>query len=458
MPDHPVSARAQARVGTTLNGKYRLDGLIGSGGMASVYSATHRNSKRVAVKMLHPELSAHEDLRVRFMREGYVANQVAHPGAVAVLDDDVSDDGAAFLVMELLDGDSIEEIANQRGKLPARAVLGIAYQVLDVLVAADAKGIVHRDIKPANLFLTRQGQVKVLDFGVARMAQGALTTQSGHTLGTPAFMSPEQALGKAEEIDARTDVWALGATMFALLSGRLVHEASTGQELMVFAATRQAKSLAEAGADAPAPVVEVTDKALAFRREDRYENAAAMRAAVGEAYQALYGESASNAPLAPLVSQVKLGVALPTSPSDPLAPTARADAVVSDKPRIAQEVIETKPFEGTKSIAGTTTETRRARAARTLRIAIAASLLVVAGGVVGAWVMRTPPVPAAAPPPPSIVTQPPPPPPSIVSVLVPAQPPPAVSVAQPTPTKAIVKPKPAPSASASRPHDSFDHQ
>ncbi|MGH7298313.1 MAG: serine/threonine-protein kinase, partial [Polyangiaceae bacterium] len=222
MPEPVVEQRAKARIGTTLNGKYRLDRLLGVGGMASVYAATHRNTKRVAVKVLHTELSVHPGLRTRFMREGYLANTVAHPGAVAVLDDDVAEDGAAFLVMELLEGETLAEAGDRHGgTLPLRAVLAVAYQVLDVLAAASDKNVVHRDIKPPNLFLTRTGHVKVLDFGVARMRQtgGEVATHSGLAMGTPAFMAPEQALGRSDEIDGLTDLWGLGATMFALLTG-----------------------------------------------------------------------------------------------------------------------------------------------------------------------------------------------------------------------------------------------
>ncbi len=208
MTEPMVEERARARVGQTLNGKYRLDRLLGIGGMASVYAATHRNKKRVAVKMLHPELSVHEGLRSRFMREGYVANTVEHPGAVAVLDDDVAADGSAFLVMELLEGATLDDLCDrQGGRLPLGQVMAVAEQLLDVLAAADAKHIVHRDIKPSNVFVTRQGQIKVLDFGVARLrdTDGAHATHSGMALGTPAFMAPEQALGRSEEIIARAD-------------------------------------------------------------------------------------------------------------------------------------------------------------------------------------------------------------------------------------------------------------
>src|ERR1700730_3193067 len=123
-PDNDLLARAQGRVGTVLRGKYRLDSVLGVGGMAVVYAATHRNKKRFAVKMLHPELSLHPQIRIRFLREGYAANSVEHPDAVAVLDDDVDEDGVAFLVMELLDGETVEELCARSGdRLPLPVAL-----------------------------------------------------------------------------------------------------------------------------------------------------------------------------------------------------------------------------------------------------------------------------------------------------------------------------------------------
>src|SRR5271156_3456515 len=115
MSDTELEQRAKQRIGTVLCGKYRIESLLGVGGMAVVYAATHRNQKRVAVKMLHPELSMHKEVRARFMREGYAANTVDHPGAVAVLDDDVAEDGAAFLVMERLEGEEVENLWQRLG-------------------------------------------------------------------------------------------------------------------------------------------------------------------------------------------------------------------------------------------------------------------------------------------------------------------------------------------------------
>ena len=160
-----ASKRAAARVGSVIKDKWTLDRLIGVGGMAAVYAATHRNKKRAAIKMLHAELSLDSVMKERFLREGYAANSVGQRGAVEVDDDDVTEDGCAFIVMELLDGETLDtrwERKDQR--LPPQEVLSLMDQLLETLAAAHAKGIVHRDIKPENLFLTRDGVVKVLDF------------------------------------------------------------------------------------------------------------------------------------------------------------------------------------------------------------------------------------------------------------------------------------------------------
>ncbi len=299
-PDNDLVARARGRVGTVLRGKYRLDSVLGVGGMAVVYAATHRNRKRFAVKMLHPELSLRPEIRSRFLREGYAANSVEHADAVAVLDDDVDDDGVAFLVMELLDGETVEELCARSGeRLSLPVALSIGHQVLDVLAAAHAHGVVHRDVKPANLFLTRRGELKLLDFGVARVRDAAASqaTQTGSVMGTAGFMAPEQALGKMDDVDALTDVWAVGATVFNLASGRCVHEGDNAQETVVLSATRPAPSLDTVVPDAPPAVVQVIDRALAFDRAGRWPSALAMREAMREASVSAYGGVASLPPV-----------------------------------------------------------------------------------------------------------------------------------------------------------------
>jgi serine/threonine protein kinase len=302
MSDNDVEKRAQGRLGTVLGEKYRLDALLGVGGMAVVFAATHRNQKRVAIKMLHSELSVNEQVRTRFLREGYAANTVDHAGAVAVLDDDTAEDGAAYLVMERLEGDDVDRLWEKSGRrLSPDIVLALASQLLDVLAAAHAKSIIHRDIKPSNLFITRDGTVKVLDFGIARVRDeasgGARATSTGVMLGTPSYMAPEQALGKSKQIDGTTDVWSVGATLFTLLSGQFVHEGESATEVVVLVATQPARSLATVAPHIDPRIALLVDRALAYHRTDRWPSAAAMRDAVRETYLAVFGDKPTKEPL-----------------------------------------------------------------------------------------------------------------------------------------------------------------
>ncbi len=284
--DDELQAGARGRVGRVLKDKWHLDKLLGLGGMAAVYEATHRNRSRVAVKMLHPSLSLDREVRQRFLREGYVANSVEHEGVARVLDDDVDDDGTAFLVLDLLEGETLDaRWARAGGRLPIEEVVPLMASILDVLAAAHGKGIVHRDVKPENIFLTTRGEVKLLDFGIARLretsaSEQAALTRSGATMGTPVFMAPEQARGRWEQVDERTDVWALGAMMFTLLSGHWVHEAETWNETLILAAIRPARALAEVLPEAPPALCAVVDRALAFEKGDRWASAQAMRGAL----------------------------------------------------------------------------------------------------------------------------------------------------------------------------------
>jgi eukaryotic-like serine/threonine-protein kinase len=295
-----MAVRARGRIGATLRGKWRLDVLLGVGGMAAVFAATHRNGTRAAVKLLHAELSVNEEVRERFLREGYVANAVGHAGAVKVIDDDVDADGSLFLVTELLDGETLEDRRTRSGgRLAEDDVLSAADQLLDVLAAAHARGIVHRDLKPENVFLTREGQVKVLDFGIARLRElshASTATRSGAAMGTPAFMPPEQARGLWDEVDARSDLWAVGATMFELLTGRPVHDGRTPNEVLLEAMTKAAPPLSVALPGVSPAVAYVVDRALAFDRDDRWRDASRMQEAVRSAFHDRHGTPIQTAP------------------------------------------------------------------------------------------------------------------------------------------------------------------
>lgn len=287
--------RAEGRLGQTLRGKYKLLTLLGMGGMCAVYKAVHRNGHKVALKMLHLELSLDEDARRRFLKEGYAANNVEHPSVVRVTDDDIAEDGSVFVVMELLEGETLEELADKGGgRLPHFMVMNAAHQLLDVLAAAEEKGVLHRDIKPANLFWTHDGTLKLLDFGIARTmdTDSAAATASGRVFGTPAFMSPEQAMGKRSDIDHRSDLWAVGATMFTLLTGRFVHdEAETAMQQMLHTASRAAPRVSKVAKGIPQEVSAIVDKALAFDKNDRFQDARSMQKAIEDVYPKLYGSA-----------------------------------------------------------------------------------------------------------------------------------------------------------------------
>jgi len=276
----PIDAAA-ARVGTRLNPAWALDEVLGVGGMATVFAATHTSGARAALKVLHAELSRDAELRERFLREGKIANCVDHPARVQVLGDEVSDRGEPFLVMELLVGSTLQRLLRRAGDtLPIEQLFPVLDTVLDLLERCHRAGIVHRDVKPANLFITADGQVKVLDFGLARArdrdAERRLT-RSGQTYGTPAFMAPEQAMG-LQNVDGRADLWSVGACLYTALSGRRLNHGRTDAESYLLAATQPAPSLARAAPHLPVEIVTFVDRALAFDRGRRFQSAAAMRA------------------------------------------------------------------------------------------------------------------------------------------------------------------------------------
>lgn len=288
---------AEARVGQVLRGKWRLDRVLGIGGMATVYAATHRNGLRGAVKLLHPEVAANADARTRFLREGYVANRVER-GAVKVLDDDTTEDGTVFLVMELLEGQTVDAMALARPgeRLEPREVVSIGTALLDTLARAHAAGIVHRDIKPENLFLTSGGELRVLDFGIARVREltttGLRTTDTNSAMGTPAFMPPEQALARWEEVGPHSDLYSVGATLFTLLTGELTHVARSAPELLVAVATKPARPLRSLLPTISQRLARVVDRALAHAPADRWPDAATMRSELELVGRALDTEDA----------------------------------------------------------------------------------------------------------------------------------------------------------------------
>ncbi len=301
------------RVGRIVGGRYRLDERLGEGGMGAVYAATQVGlNRRCAVKLLHETLSQDAELVARFKREAEVAASLGHPNIVQVTDFGF-EDGLVFLVMDLLDGVSLADAIAQ-GPLDPERVRFIASQVLSALEAAHRRGIVHRDLKPDNIFLTSlsgvRDVVKLLDFGIARMsAPSEKMTTTGHVLGTPAYMSPEQARGK--KVDPRSDLYSLGVVMYEALSGRMPVSGSNYHELMFNIVDQTPAPLSTLAPDAPPKLIALIDKAMAKDLSDRYQSAAEMRRDL----EALGPIQASGLRAAPT-----------TPPGEPPVPTTSADA------------------------------------------------------------------------------------------------------------------------------------
>jgi serine/threonine-protein kinase len=322
------------RLGTTLREKWTLKRVLGVGGMAAVYVGQHKIGREDAIKILHPEVARSKNVRARFEQEAHAVNRFRHPGVVEIRDIDVAEDGAPFLVMELLEGESLSARV-KRGGMELPELLRIVDDMLDVLAAAHAQGIIHRDIKPDNLFLMNDGRLKVLDFGIARMREGApktMHTKVGSTLGTVAYMAPEQTM--SSKIDERADLFAVGATMFRILAKRYIHEAGSEMELLVKMASDPAPPLASVAPHVPGEICLIVDRALAFEKARRYPDARTMQADV----------RAVRSGLPPPHAAERLRVEGPPSPARAGAPVAASGAVAaSSSPGTSPDAFRDNP-------------------------------------------------------------------------------------------------------------------
>ena len=273
----PLLDRLMVAVGT----QYLVDAEIGRGGMAVVYRATDlRLNRRVAIKVLPPELAFNADVRERFLREAQTSAQLSHPGIVPIYTVDERE-GIVYFVMALVDGESLAERLAREPRLPigeARRILGA---VADALSYAHEKGVVHRDVKPDNIMLERKGgRPLVTDFGIARAAQGdTRLTVTGVAIGTPAYMSPEQALGE-RELDGRSDIYSLGVIGYQLLAGETPFKASNTPAMLVKHVSETPRPIATMRPDTPAGLAHAIARALAKKPEERWSTAAAFRDAV----------------------------------------------------------------------------------------------------------------------------------------------------------------------------------
>jgi serine/threonine-protein kinase len=284
-------APAPVKIGDELDGKYKIVREIGSGAMGVIYVARHLTLGRsVAIKVLRPELTQDPELAKRFEQEARAASAIGHPHIVDVFDLGRTPAGGRYMVMELLDGRSLAGVLQDEGALPARRAIDLVLQVLAALGAAHKSGIVHRDLKPENVFVVetedRPSFVKLLDFGISKVldrAQGAAApreTQFGTILGTPAYMSPEQARGATDLVDHRTDLWAAGIVLYEALVGRAPFRGDNYNAVIIAIMEGQHERAASLVEGLSPAVDEVIEKALAPKREDRWESARAMREAL----------------------------------------------------------------------------------------------------------------------------------------------------------------------------------
>lgn len=253
-----------------LGGKYRILRSVGSGGIGTVYAAEHLGlGFQVAVKVLRGAAAADAAEVARLRREARVQMSMEHQNVVRTFDLDQLPDGTLYVVMELLQGRSLQEQLRRRSPLPPGVAIPIFMQSCRALSAAHRLGIVHRDLKPGNIFLCEGGTVKVLDFGMSKLAQEEALTQDGYTLGTPEYMSPEQCIGG--QLDARSDIYALGVLMYEALTGELPFRARNRQALLEHHQRTRPRSMRQLRADLhlPAELDHIVLTCLAKRPEDR---------------------------------------------------------------------------------------------------------------------------------------------------------------------------------------------
>jgi eukaryotic-like serine/threonine-protein kinase len=307
-----------------LNGSFRILQKIGSGGMGAVYKAMElQNSRMVGVKILHPKLANRKDLVSRFGREARALSQLSHPNTVRVFLYGELEDGALYIIMELLEGKNLNQTVRSEGPFPVARALPILIQACGALDEAHKAGIIHRDLKPENIFLVQSGPQrdfpKLLDFGLAKVGErqmrpgSVILTQEGMVFGTPEFMSPEQAQGKT--LAPASDVYSLAVILYEVLTGKLPFEAKSAMDYIQMHVTGKPIPLNQRvpGMTFPTLLEQIMDRALAKREQDRFVSAAdfalAMQAVLQGAAVLPAGVSVSSPQPSPIAVPVALGAA-----------------------------------------------------------------------------------------------------------------------------------------------------
>ncbi|HEX3866258.1 MAG TPA: serine/threonine-protein kinase, partial [Gemmatimonadaceae bacterium] len=275
------------RVTVAVGAHYLIENEIGRGGMAVVYRATDpRLHRTVAIKVLPPDLAFNANVRTRFIREAQTAAQLNHPNIVPIytVEEKNDADGLVYFVMSFIDGESVGARLAREGAWPVEETVRVLREVADALAYAHARGVVHRDIKPDNILLDRaSGRPMVTDFGIARAAAGEVRlTQTGVAVGTPAYMSPEQALGE-RELDGRSDLYSLAVVGYHMLAGDTPFVAKNTPAMLIKHVSERPRPIRDRRPEIPAYLAVAIDRALAKRPEDRWSDAAEFRDALAGA-------------------------------------------------------------------------------------------------------------------------------------------------------------------------------
>ncbi len=321
-------------VGDVIGGKYRIVRTIGEGGMGTVYEARHEVlGSHVALKFLHPEIARQPGLEQRFMQEAKLSATIANPHIARVTDVDTTEQGA-YLVMELLRGEPLSVQLERETRFSTERAVEFSLQILAGLQAAHDRGVVHRDLKPDNVFVTPglDGPLlKLLDFGIAklRVEEGyqMTLTRPGAVMGTPEYMAPEQAYS-ADLVDQRSDIYSVGIMLFEMLSGKLPAEGDSPQDIAQQAIKGELRDLGQLCPELPPGLVEIVRRAMRPNPEDRWPNAAQMRAAL------LAFAPANRASSLPAASRMATGAA---TPFVPVSLTPRVDSVAWDAATVQNE-------------------------------------------------------------------------------------------------------------------------
>ena len=330
------------RLSQALGSSYTLEGEIGRGGMGVVFNARDERLKRqVAVKVLPPELAFREEIRLRFLREAETAARLSHPHIVPIHSVGEGRDGLVYFVMAYVDGESLGAKLKRRGRLPPDESRRIMQETADALGAAHAFGIIHRDVKPDNILLEgSRGRVVVTDFGIAKALSsttgGATLTATGVAIGTPHYMSPEQAAGD-REIDGRSDIYSLGVVTYQMLAGELPFQAPTVPGILMKHITERAPLITDRRPEVPEDLAACVMRSLEKDPEDRWPTADALRRALEARSATMYKPRRSSGP------SPSRGVRAPPLPPPPplrgrpdvLAQRARRVDRMSDRPTLA---------------------------------------------------------------------------------------------------------------------------